>query len=110
MAGYTLLLPEASEFVPGQQVAHIYDMAVLPKYRSGKVMFKMWERILESAANYQLPIEAEARGSTTYALLENARVNRWLAKHGFSKTNSKQLKGYLGGEDFYLVRLEKTES
>lgn len=110
VAGYTLLLPEASEFVPGQQVAHIYDMAVLPKYRSGKVMFKMWERILESAANYQLPIEAEARGSTTYALLENARVHRWLAKHGFSKTNSKQLKGYLGGEDFYLVRLEKTES
>ena len=107
IAGYTLLLLDPSEFQTGQQAAHVYDMAVLPQFRGGKVMFQMWERILETAKTYDLPIEAEARSNTTYALLENKRVQKWLEKRGFTRTQTKQLPNYLGDEDFYLVRLEQ---
>jgi GNAT superfamily N-acetyltransferase len=73
-AGYLLILPEESEVKNGERVAHMYDMVVLPKFRGSPVARKMMERVLDVASAYGVPIEAEARGSTSYALLMNKRL------------------------------------
>jgi GNAT superfamily N-acetyltransferase len=104
-AGYLLVLPEESEYT-GERVAHIYDMAVLPKFRGFTIAAKMMERVLDVASAYGVSIEAEARAGTTYALLMNRRVREWIKSKGFEMTRSEKLEGYLGGEDFYFVRLE----
>lgn len=104
-AGYLLVLPEQSEYT-GENVAHIHDLAVLPKFRGTGVAMKIMERAIDIATAYNVSIEAEARASTSYAMLMNTRVREWIKGKGFEVTRSEKLEGYLGGEDFYFVRLE----
>ncbi|MDR2063676.1 MAG: GNAT family N-acetyltransferase [Candidatus Nomurabacteria bacterium] len=106
VAGYLLTLPEDSEFNDDEQVAHIYDIAVLPKYRGGALAMKMMERVFEVAGSYGMAIEAEARESTTYALLKNPRIQKWIKTKGFELVEDRLLPDYLGGEDYHMIRLE----
>jgi len=110
VAGYLLVLPEESEVNKGELVAHVYDMVVLPKFRGSSIVRKMMERVLEIASAYGVPIEAEARASTSYALLMNARIRKWLESKGFFLTKNEKLPQYLGGEDFYFVRFENRQN
>jgi GNAT superfamily N-acetyltransferase len=109
-AGYLLILPEESEVKNGERVAHMYDMVVLPKFRGSPVARKMMERVLDVASAYGVPIEAEARGSTSYALLMNERIRKWFESKGFHLTKNEKLPRYLGGEDFYFVRFENRQN
>ncbi len=110
-AGYLLVLPEKSEVNHDEQVAHIYDMVVLPKFQGSNVARKMMQRVLDIASAYNVSIEAETRASTSYALLMNKRIQRWIKSNGFTLTKNEKMPEYLGGEDFYFVRFEniKTE-
>jgi len=110
VAGYLLILPEESEVNSGERVAHVYDMVVLPKFRGSPIARKMMERILDVASAYGVPIEAEARASTSYALLMNARIRKWFESKGFFLTKNEKLPQYLGGEDFYFVRFENRQN
>jgi ribosomal protein S18 acetylase RimI-like enzyme len=109
-AGYLLVLPEESEVQSGERVAHVYDMVVLPKFRGSPIARKMMERVLDVASAYGVPIEAEARASTSYALLMNERIRRWFESKGFQLTKNEKLPQYLGGEDFYFVRFENRQN
>ena len=53
-----------------------------------------------------MPIEAEARASTSYAMLMNDRVRQWFESRGFILTHNEKKEHYLDGEDFYMVRFE----
>lgn len=106
-AGYMLLCLEPSEINSQEQVAHIYDWAILPKFNSYQLVTKMLNRVLEAADNYQLAIEAETRESTTYKALKRPGMTKYLANKGFIIAHEHQLEKYLGGENFYYVRLEK---
>ena len=108
-AGYLLVLPEESETSPGEQAAHVYDMVVLPKFRGSPLARKMMERVLDVATAYKVPIEAEARASTSYPLLMNKRIRSWFESKGFYLTRNEKLPAYLGGEDFYSVRFENRQ-
>lgn len=110
VAGYLLVLPEESKVNSGEQVAHVYDMVVLPKFRGSPIARKMMERALDVASAYGVPIEAEARASTSYALLMNARIRKWFESKGFFLTKNEKLPQYLGGEDFYFVRFENRQN
>jgi len=105
-AGYLLILPEESEIRPGERVAHVYDMAISPKFQGKGLARKMMERILDIATAYEVPIEAEARASTSYAMLMNDRVRQWFESRGFILTHNEKKEHYLDGEDFYMVRFE----
>lgn len=105
-AGYLLVLPEESELRPGERAAHVYDMAIHPKFQGKGLARKMMERILDIATAYEVPIEAEARASTSYAMLMNDRVRQWFESRGFVLTHNEKMERYLGGEDFYMVRFE----
>lgn len=105
-AGYTLVLPEKSEVNADEIAAHIYDMYVLPKFRGMKVARKMMDRLIEGAAAYEVPLEMEARASTSYPLLTNGRVRDMLERKGFYLTINEKLPQYLGGEDFYFLRFD----
>jgi len=112
-AGYLLMLLEESEVNKGERVAHIYDIAVLPKFRSSaEVLNKMLERMLDVVSSYGLSIEFEARESTTYRLVTNKRMERWLQSKGFylNRERIKKYPRYLGNEDFYFIRLENREN
>ena len=108
-AGYLLVLPEKSEVNPDEHVAHIHDMAVLPKFQGTNIAKKMIQRMLDVASSYNVSIEMEARASTSYALLMNKRIQRWIESNGFSITTNEKIPEYLGGEDFYFIRLENNE-
>ncbi len=109
-AGYLLVLPEESEVNSGERVAHVYDMVVLPKFRGSAIARKMMERVLDIASAYGVPIEAEARASTSYALLMNARIRKWFESKGFNLSKNEKLPAYLNGEDFYFVRFENQQN
>ncbi len=109
-AGYLLVLPEESETNHGEQAAHIYDMVVLPKFRGSPLARKMMERVLDVATAYKVPIEAEARASTSYPLLMNKRIRSWFESKGFYLTKNEKLPAYLNGEDFYSVRFENRQN
>jgi GNAT superfamily N-acetyltransferase len=109
-AGYLLVLPEESEVNNGEKVAHIYDMAVLPKFRGSVLARRIMERVLDVASVYNMAIEAEARASTSYALLMNERVRKWFEGKGFYLTSNEKMPEYLGSEDFYFVRFEKKKN
>jgi ribosomal protein S18 acetylase RimI-like enzyme len=109
-AGYLLVLPEESEVNGGERAAHIYDMVVLPKFRGSPIARKMMERVLDVASAYGVSIEAEARASTSYALLMNERIRKWFESRGFFLTKNEKLPEYLGGEDFYSVRFENRQN
>jgi ribosomal protein S18 acetylase RimI-like enzyme len=109
-AGYLLVLPEESEVQSGERVAHVYDMVVMPKFRGSPIARKMMERVLDVASAYGVPIEAEARASTSYALLMNARIRKWFESKGFFLTKNEKLPAYLNGEDFYFVRFENRQN
>lgn len=108
--GYVLILPEESKIRSGEMVAHIYDMAILPKFRNLALVKRMMERIIGAASAYGVSIEAETRLSTSYQLLMTPKVREWLEKKGFYLTNNEKLPAYLGGEDFYFVRLENRQN
>lgn len=108
-AGYLLMLPEESE-VDGQRVAHVYDMAILPKYQGKGLAKKMMERVVEVATAYNVSIEAEARANTSYAILMNERTRKWLESKGFHLTKNDKMPEYLNGEDFYFVRFENQQN
>jgi len=109
-AGYLLVLPDKSKLNNEETVVHIYDMVVLPKFQGGKVARKMMERMLDTAKAYNVPaIEFEARESTSYRLITNPRIAKWIESKGFKLAYNEPLPEYLGGEDFYYVRLERTE-
>ncbi len=109
-AGYLLVLPEKSEVNTDEQVAHIYDMVVLPKFQGSNIARKMMQRALDVASAYNVSIEAEARASTSYALLMNKRIQRWIESNGFTLTKNEKIPEYLGGEDFYFVRFENNKT
>ncbi len=109
-AGYLLVLPEESEVQSGERVAHVYDMVVMPKFRGSPIARKMMERVLDIASAYGVPIEAEARASTSYALLMNVRIRKWFESKGFYLTKNEKLPAYLNGEDFYFVRFENRQN
>lgn len=106
MVGYVLMLPEPSEVTSEDRVLHIHDMAILPEFQGKGMANKMMEHILDAAANYRVSIEAEARASTSYAMLMNERVKQWMAAKGFIMSHVHKKPAYMGGEDFYFVRLE----
>lgn len=109
-AGYLLVLPEESEVKPGERVAHVHDMVILPKFQGTGLAKKMMQRILDVASAYNVSIEAEARASTSYALLMNERVRAWFESKGFYLTKNEKLPAYLSDEDFYFVRFENRQS
>ncbi|HNV97196.1 MAG TPA: GNAT family N-acetyltransferase [bacterium] len=109
-AGYLLALPEESAINRGEKVAHIYDMAVLPKFRGLDIVKKIMERVLDISSSYGVAIEAEARASTSYALLMNRRIREWFENKGFYLTKNEKLEKYLGGEDFYFVRFDNRQN
>ena len=109
-AGYMLLLPEKSKINSDEQVAHIYDMVVLPKFQGSNIARKMMQRTLDVASAYNVSIEAEARANTSYALLMNKRIQRWIESNGFTLTKNEKLPEYLGNEDFYFVRFENNKT
>lgn len=109
-AGYLLVLPEKSEINSDENVAHIYDMVVLPKFQGSNITRKIMQRALDIASAYNVSIEAEARASTSYALLMNKRIQRWIESNGFTLTKNEKLSKYLGREDFYFVRFENIKS
>ncbi len=110
-AGYLLVLPEESKMNSGENVAHIYDMVVLPKFQGSTAARKMMERMLDTAKAYDVPaIEFEARESTSYRLITNPRIAKWIEGKGYKLTYNELMPAYLGGEDFYYVRLEKVQS
>lgn len=109
VAGYLLILPEESKTNSSERVAHIYDMVVLPKFRGLTLAKKMMERVLDAASAYGVAIEAEARASTSYALLMNERIKKWLGSKGFYLTDNEKLPKYLNNEDFYFVRFENRQ-
>jgi GNAT superfamily N-acetyltransferase len=98
-------LPEESE-VDGGQAAHVYDMAILPSFQGKGLARKMIDHVLDIATAYNMPIEAEARASTSYAMLMNERVRHLFESRGFVLTHNEKKEKYLGGEDFYFVRFE----
>ncbi len=109
-AGYLLMLPEKSE-IDGKTVIHINDMVIMSKFQNGKISREMLKKVFDIAKAYKESegiegIEFEARESTSYALLNNPRVQRWIKKQGFKTTNNELLPKYLGGEDYYYVRLD----
>lgn len=104
--GYFLVLPEESEINPGEYVAHVHDMAILPNYQGKGLARKMMEHVLNIATAYKMSIEAEARASTSYAMIMNERVRQWFESQGFFLTHDEKMDKYLGGEDFYFVRFE----
>ncbi len=107
-AGYLLVLPEPSRLNEEEMVAHIYDMAVLPKFRGGIAARRMMERLLDTARTYDVPaIEFEARESTSYRLVTNPRIAKWIESRGYKLTYDEPMPEYMGGEDFHFVRLEK---
>lgn len=107
-AGYLLVLPEESKLNSGETVAHIYDMVVLPKFQGGTIARKMMERMLDTAKAYDVPaIEFEARESTSYRLITNPRIQKWIESKGYKLSYNELLPSYLNGENFYYVRLEK---
>lgn len=108
-AGYLLVLPEEIENGSGEKVAHIYDMAVLPKFRGTPIIKRIMERVVDIASSYDVAIEAEARASTSYAFLMNRRIQKWLEGKGYKLTRNEKLEKYLGDEDFYAIRLEKKQ-
>lgn len=108
-AGYLLVLPEKSEVKPGERVAHVHDMVILPKFQGTGLAKKMMQRVLDVATAYNVSIEAEARASTSYTLLMNERVRTWLESNGFHLTKNEKLPEYLGDEDFYFVRFENRQ-
>ncbi len=105
-AGYLLVLPEESQSRPGTQAAHVYDMAIHPKFQGKGLARQMMERVLDIASAYEVAIEAEARASTSYAMLMNDRVRSWFEGRGFKLTHNEKMEKYLGEEDFYYVRFE----
>lgn len=106
-AGYVLVLPDQSKVNPGESVAYIHDIAVLPKFRGADITRKMMERVMDGATAYGVAIEADARASTSYALLMNPRIRRWFESKGFYLTrNEKDPSSSMNGEDFYFVRFE----
>ena len=86
-------------------------MVVLPKFQGTNIARKIIQRVLDIASAYNVSIEAEARASTSYALIMNKRIQRWIESNGFTLTKNEKLPKHLGGEDFYFVRFEniKTE-
>lgn len=108
-AGYLLVLPEESEVSSGEKVAHVHDIVVLPKFQGTGLAKKMIQRVLDIATAYNVSIEAEARASTSYALLMNERVRNWIEGKGFYLTKNEKIPKYLGEEEFYFVRLENRQ-
>lgn len=108
VAGYLLVLVEESEINSNEEVAHIYDIVVLPKFQNGQAARKMMERVFDTAKAYDIPaIEFEARESTSYRLITNSRIAKWIESKGYKLTYDELLPEYLGGENFYYVRLDK---
>jgi len=108
-AGYLLLLPEDSKIKRGEQVAHVHDMAILPKFQGQGLAKEMLEHLLEVALIYKVSIEAEARASTSYAMVMNESVRRWMESKGFYLVKNEKIPKYLGNEDFYFIRLENRQ-
>ena len=104
--GYLLVLPEESEINSGEQAAHVYDMAIHPKFQGKGLAKKMMERVLDIASSYNMPIEAEARASTSYAMIMNEGVRQWFGSRGFTLSSSERMDKYMGDEDFYYVRFD----
>jgi len=52
-------------------------------------------------------IEFEARESTSYRLITNPRIAKWMESKGYKLAYDEPMPEYLGGENFYYVRLEK---
>jgi len=102
------LTAEESEMNSGELVAHIHDMAVLPKYQRSGIARSMLERVLDIAATYNVPIETETRESTSYQAIKHPSVADLIAQKGFAITAEKKMPAYLGGENFHFIRLEKT--
>ncbi len=108
-AGYLLLLPEDSKIKRGEQVAHVHDMAILPKFQGQGLAKEILEHLLEVASIYNVSIEAEARASTSYAMVMNDSVRRWMESKGFHLVKNEKIPKYLGNEDFYFIRLENRQ-
>lgn len=108
--GYLLMLQEDSEIVQDQQVAHVYDMAILPEFQGKGLARKMMEHVLDVATAYGVAIEAEARASTSYAMLMNKRVRSWFESRGFRLVINEKKDRYMDNEDFYFVRFENVQT
>ncbi len=107
--GYLLMLPEDSEVQPGEKCAHVHDMAILPEFQGKGLARQMMERVLDVATAYNVAIEAEARASTSYAMLMNDSVRSWFESRGFYLTKNEKKPKYMDGEDFYFVRFENRQ-
>ena len=108
-AGYMLWKPEISKIDPDEQVPYIQDFGVVPKFQNSRVARKMMDRMFENARVYDVPaIEMHCRESTSYRLLTNPRVKKWMESKGYKLAYNEQVPSYdLGGENFYFIRLEK---
>lgn len=111
--GYALISPGNSAMDESEKVIHIDDFAILPEFQGNWAAWAAIARILNVAKAYNgvLPefrgtIEAEARESTSYALLMNDRVRRIMARQGFFITATHKIEKHLGNEDFYFLRIE----
>lgn len=106
-AGYVLALPEGSEIKRGETVLHIYDFATMPRYRNKGIAMRIMKYVFELASARGLEIEAGVRESTTGKFLKSRLVGKKLREMGFNIFEHRKLPGYLGGEDFSFIRIEK---
>lgn len=105
-AGYALVLPGPSDEVPGTRAMHIWDVAVLPEFRTTACSEHMFNRILDGAAMNKLSLEMEARDSTSYRVLTSKPMRRRLERRGFFLTVDRLLPEYMDNEDFHFLRFE----
>lgn len=104
--GYLLVVLKKSSKKNGEEVAYVYDIAVLPGQNRFKISMEMMKYLLNFAQNKDVAIEAKARASTSYALLINPIIKTWIEKCGFRLIVGDKITNHLGSEPFYFVRLE----
>jgi hypothetical protein len=90
----------------GQAVLEVYDLAVRSSYRSIGVMAAASRFILGMAGRVGAPVEASAREGAPIDLIRNQRSSKWLSLLGWHVVFEKRLPKYMGGEDFFFIRIE----
>lgn len=85
-------------------LAQIGSIATVPQYRNLSLIKDMLEFILKAGKAGNLRFEANARDETTFSLLQNSRIQQFLATRGYSVTRSESKD--IKDEPFHLITLE----
>ena len=108
--GYCLAYEDGSRTDPNypSKVVYIADFGILPRARGLKATREAFDELLRRIdENGIKKIELEARESTSYALLNNALVRRYLAKKGYTLIEYDDTELFGDSEITHLISLEK---